>query len=132
MANLNGTSRTNFFKVKDATAFTQAMTDYDVDVLLEDETDDCMTFSLVPTTDGGDWPNFDARTDSNFWIPEIVAAHLVDDEIAVFQTVGVERNSLAGYAIAINNLKETVVVSLNNIYHLAEAKFGVRPSEVIY
>jgi hypothetical protein len=131
LANWDGFSRTNYFRVKDVAAFRKTMEQYEVQVWTKDDTDTCDWFGLG--ANDGDWPSYNPETDEDIWFPEILAKHLVDGEVAILQTVGAERlRYLTGYAIAINGRGEHVEVSINQIYDLAKAKFGVEPTEACY
>lgn len=137
MSNWVGTSRTNYFHVKDAEKFLADMDGFDIRVVHMREGDEC--FAIIAETDNGEWPSYDFRTAGEddyppeAWFPEIVAEYLADNEVAVFQTVGAEKSRyVTGYAVAINNKGEVVQVTLDDIYEVAKEKFGVAPSLAQY
>lgn len=124
-----GTSRSNFFAVADAAAFTQAMASFDV----HPEWNDQGHVALVATTDQGDWPQlYDADEepiDDGFW--SAVAPHLADGAVAVFQTVGGEGDHMTGYAAAVDKTGEVVEISIDDIFTIAQQRFGIAPSRVV-
>lgn len=141
MANWYGTSRSNYFKVKDGDVFRAAMSMVGG---LYVEYDEARGF-MVHGDDDGYWPNSrlipdpecpdddSAWLDEDIWVPEIIAEHLTDDSIAVFQTVGAEKlRYLTGHATAINSKGEYIEVSIEDIYGLATGKFGIDPTRAEY
>lgn len=140
MANYVGSSRSNYFKVRDEAAFRAAMSPFDLDIWGDQD----QGFALSPSSmnDDGCWPSFmpvpdvdgnptDAEVE--VWFPELVAQHLADDAIAVFQSIGSEnRRYLCGYSVAINHRAEHLQVSIDDIYALAKQRFGVEPTVAAY
>lgn len=126
MANWYGSSRTNYFQVKDPDAFKAEMAKHEVDVW-QSTTRGTDWFGLGAQTEDGSWPSvLDADDDpvAEFW--EVVAPHLADGQVAVLQTIGAEKlRYLTGYAIAVTNAAAPVFVSIDDVYMQAYAKFGV-------
>jgi len=133
MADWHGSSRTNYFHVKDAQAFREAMSKFDVEVW--DDKEDPALFGLGCGDDSnGDWPSYDIESDDDFEFVDKVWPHLADGEVAVFQTIGAEKlRYLSGYSIAVNHTGERVSVGLGDIYELAKRTFNVEHvSEATY
>lgn len=122
MANYIASCRTNRFRVKDPEAFKTAMASiHDVEV----EGDDGVFLLIGSNDDGAGWPcsQYDEDKDEDVELDffALVAPHLEDGEVAIFMEVGAEKlRYLIGYAIAVNNKGEKLVVALDDIYKLAE------------
>jgi len=124
--------RSNYFQVKDSEAFLHMMEGFpEVEVrdagergfmLLGKSNDGWATSWHDPDVEDAEGEDEDAET-IHVW--EMVAEHLVDDEVAIFLEVGHERlRYLSGIAYAVNNKGEQRSISLNNIYQLAEELGG--------
>ena len=128
MANYYGEARTNYFHVKDEEAFLKAMED----VPGIDIQSDANGFVILGNDDDGyntwyKWTVDDEELD----IPQMVAEHLADGEVAVFMEVGHEKlRYLTGGAVAVNSEGEEVIVSIIDIYKLAAAHFGINEEEI--
>lgn len=128
MANFYGEARTNYFHVKDEEAFLKAMEDVpgiDIQsdangfVILGDDCDGYNTWYK--------WSIDDEELD----IPQMVAEHLADGEVAIFMEVGHEKlRYLSGSAVAVNSKGEEVIVSIGDIYKLAATHFGLNEEEI--
>ncbi len=124
MANWIGSARTNYFRVKDVDAFKAW----------------AKAASLVVfEKDGryGGWPDIvfdDDTTDAHrdFYITHELAPHVADGEIVVCLEAGAEKlRYITGSALAFkatNGAPETIGITLDDIYDLAQAKWGERPS----
>jgi hypothetical protein len=117
MANYYGEARTNYFNVKDEEAFLSAMSEIPgIDVQQDKDGfvilgNDCDGYNT--------WYKWGIN-DEEFDIPQMVAEHLADGEVAVFLEIGNEKlRYLAGVAIAVNNKGQERTISLENIYDLA-------------
>lgn len=144
MANWQGVARTNYFNVNDPDAFKARMTEIAENAgsggirLLEG---DDQTFGLI--ADEGNWPDCIERdvgddaevrmeSESIDMVAE-VASFLRADSIAVFMEAGYEgERYVSGQSIAVNSEGEILEVNLNDIYSLAEAKWGNTPGPVQY
>lgn len=146
MADYAANARTNYFIVKDVDALKADLNRYGITpaswaearlgaefILSEDAGNrpqgSIALFSL------GSWPSLDEDfvaerlgiDDDETPVPneheslyELVAAHLVEGEVAVFVEVGMEKmRYLGGIALAVNSAKETRQVDLDDIYALA-------------
>ena len=136
MANWYGTSRSNYFKVKDIDEFIAAMERVHVRWNRKDP-DQLTTFMVYTDDNDGDWPSTiygqGDGEDEDIWFPEYVSQFLVDGEVAIFMTAGAEKvRYVSGVATAIDNTGKYVEVSLNDIYPKAKAFFGVEPTAARY
>lgn len=132
MANWYGTARSNYFKVKDAEAFKVWAAQFDAIELWDDE----RGFGLGDT-DEGYWPssvyNDETGEDRDIDFVHELSEHLTEDSVAVLMSAGAEKlRYITGYAVAVNHKGELVEVSLDDIYELATAKFGITPTSATY
>lgn len=59
----------------------------------------------------------------------LVASHLADGEVAVFQCIGREKlRYLTGFAVAINSEGEREVIDLDDLYLTVFRKWGISPT----
>jgi hypothetical protein len=122
MADWYGHARTNYFRVKDKEKFDKwAKSIGDLRV----GADDKGRVALFSEDEYGGWPRsiYDEETDEyeDIDIYGQVAGHLAKGAVAVFQEVGAEKlRYLTGFAVAVNAEGETVEISLDDIYRLAE------------
>lgn len=123
MANYYGTARSNYFKVKDKNKFVDEFINvFSLSLIKDDEN---RVGFIVQTEDGAIPANItdDNNNDINF--DDELAKHLVEGEVAVYQEVGYEKmRYLTGYSTAVNSKGETVTVSINDIYRLAQEELG--------
>ena len=130
MANYYATARSNYFAVKDETAFRQWADGLNLTILGPNHrnkvADGIDRFGITPDEfDEGGWPNFrhneeTSEDDDDFDLFDELAAHLADDEVAILMEVGNEKlRYLTGTVLAINNKGETVSVNLESIYESA-------------
>ena len=137
MANYYGQARRNNFEVKDATKFVDEMAKYPVEVITT-EVDNRTLYGIMDANqDGGGlyWDMYDEDTGENKEIdwPEILASHLADNHVAVLMEVGTEKyRYLTGYAFAVNNKKEIIRLSLDDIYDIAKEKLGGQVTTATY
>ena len=124
MANYYANCRTNYFKVKDNDAFELAMAPIpDIEVIITPGT---MEYCILGNNeDGRGWPvwiqGVESDTEIEIDLPNMVAEHLQDGEVAIFMEVGNEKlRYLNGYATAINNKGERRDIGLNDIYDIAK------------
>jgi hypothetical protein len=140
MANYVGTARTNYFRVKDRTAF-EAWIDtvcyQDLSIMVKDAADpllvglnatngDCSGFSINYEDEDGEERN----------LLEGLAQHLAEGEVAVLVEAGSERaRYVTGFAIAVmadaaeDGGYKSLEVSINDIYGLVESRWGAKPTE---
>ena len=139
MANYTAACRSNYFRVKDADAFTTAM-DNIPDIMVEEQKHGKYAGYFIITgdnADGGGWPGccYDDETGEEFEVDlaQEVAPHLIDDEVAVFLESGSEKlRYLTGVAFAVNNKGKEVVININEIYEKAKKKLGANVTAAEY
>lgn len=127
MANYYASARSNYFRVKDRAAFDAAIARLADLTIVEGRDDNAGRVALL--CDGGDqggWPGWTMDEtgegeDTEVDVPELVAEHLDEGEVAVFMEAGAEKlRYVCGYATAINSAGERRDVSLDSIYELAK------------
>jgi len=126
MANYYEKARTNYFKVKDAAKFQKYLDLFgSIDLVVNEKTGQ---YALIFDEASG-VPSFylnDDDEDIEVDFIDDVSKHLTDDSILVLQAIGNEKmRYLTGYAVAVNNKGESVSISIDNIYKMAQEKFGV-------
>jgi sugar phosphate isomerase/epimerase len=135
MSSWYGTSRSNYFAVKDLAAFNAWVDELGMDVITSGH-----LVGITPgsSTDDGGWPSWRwAREadedDTEVDVAAELAAHLADGQVAVLISAGAEKLCyVSGYALAFDNTGKTVSVRLSQIYDLAHAAFGVMPTGAEY
>lgn len=119
MANWCGTSRSNYFKVKDEVAF-KAWAESCYLTVYEDSDG---AFMIHPEGEDG-WPS---RTSEDSYLDLFaeLPAHLAENQVAVLMEVGAEKlRYVTGNAVAVSWTGEVVQVNLEDIYKLAQDEFG--------
>lgn len=141
MANYNATSRSNYFKVKDADAF-KAWVVTIPDLRAVSSTERTDAFAIISDDgDTGQWPitygdcgsdaSEEEYVDIN-WSTDL-GTHLVDGEVCIMMSAGSEGTRyVCGGAFAFDNTGKTVRVSLDEIYTKAAKAFGVTPTVAEY
>jgi len=124
MADWYGTTRSNYFKVKDIVEFRAMMSSFDVEIVVKPDTQDTVCF--LATTHNGAIPTYHPTDDLHeISIVDVIAPHLADNQVCIIQEVGAEaKRYLTGTSIAISSTGEQVEVSINDIYKLAQNTFG--------
>lgn len=147
MADYSATARTNHFLVKDVAAFKADLDKFGITAaswdeakrgaeFVVDEDENNKPQGAIALFSFGTWPSLDEASvierlnidDEEIEVPEghegiheLVAAHLVEGEVAIFMEVGFEKmRYLGGIAVAVNSAGETRRVDLDNIYELAK------------
>lgn len=126
MANYYGNSRSNYFKVKDVDKFKEFLNSmYDMEYI-EDLNG---RVGFLVTGEGGSIPCeiWDEEADEYVELDfdKLLAQHLQDDQVAIYQEVGAEKlRYLVGYSIAVNSKGETAMVNINDIYRIAQEELG--------
>lgn len=132
MANWYGASRSNYFTVKDETAFKDWVAGTPDLMLLEDQG----KFGIAVESGEG-WPSM--RSDA--WSGEDVevdivselSAHLAEGQVAVLVESGAEKlRYVTGNAVAVAWDGRWTQVNLSDIYAKAKAEFGVEPTDASY
>jgi hypothetical protein len=138
MADYLATSRSNYFRVKDPTAFEEWCRDNSLDVWTAALTEDTSEISHAVAANDGYWPSqrWDENQDDfiDFDFAGELAAHLKDNEVAILMEVGHEKlRYVCGYAQAIRSDGRVVELSLRDIYDRAAAAFpGSNVTEATY
>jgi len=88
MSNWYGTSRSNYFRVKDETSFRKWTDCLGIGIFKHD--DDPTLFAVHPgeRTDDGSWPSYDLEKDEDIDFADELARHLLKGQIAVLMTAG--------------------------------------------
>jgi hypothetical protein len=141
MANYYATSRSNYFAVKDETAFHQWAATLDLRILLpahSDKTaDGIRRFAITPDDrDDGGWPSSQLNPETDQYedidLTRQLSVHLADEEVAVLFEVGSEKlRYLTGHAVEVNNKGKTRCLYLADIYKSAR-KLGTNVTRAEY
>lgn len=135
MANWHGTSRSNYFRVKDEEAFLEFVKITGVGLFTDDQ-----NRYAVTATDDGFWPaiiikQYEDGTEEyvNFDFEAELASHLADGEVAILVTAGAENlRYVTGYAVAVKNDGSRISVDINDIYNMVLKTWGIDPSRAEY
>jgi len=124
MANFYGQTRSNYFAVKDAEAFTAELENYPVRVITKETEGVTLYGFLDDDADGAGeiWSIYNDETDEFDEIDwgHVFKRHLQDDWVAVIITTGSEKyRYFTGDATAYNNKGESKTLNLEHIYELA-------------
>ena len=130
MANYYATARSNYFAVKDEQAFREWADGLGLMILEpSDVSEDLIDrFGISPgdDDDGGGWPTTMADDETgdceDIDVAYQLAAHLADNEVAILMEAGSEKlRYIIGWADAVNNKGEHVILALESIYESARA-----------
>ena len=120
MANYYGVGRSNYFKVKDATAFMKLVEQFDCEVINKGD-----TFALLSNAEDGSFMSY-PDDDGQIFIGDLIHKHLQDGEVAVFMSCGHEKlRYIGGDAFAVHSSGKTVQLNLRDIYAKAKEAFSV-------
>lgn len=115
-----GACRSNYFKIKDPTGFTRFLTEFGANVLTNNE-----LYGFTANGSGASPSLTDASREKVREIYQEIHTHLADGEICVIMEVGSGKlQYLTGWAMAIHPNGDRVELNLDDIYTLAEEKFG--------
>ena len=137
MANYGGYARSNYFRVRDASAFLGWVETLPGVVARRGDAPERFVL-LVEDGDDGGWPNWryheDVEDEEEIDLHAELAEHLAEGEVAILEEVGAEKlRYLVGYAVAVNHRGETLSVSIHEIYQKArEAGWGNDVSTASY
>ena len=126
MANYYGQARTNYFQVKDLKAWREELSNYPVELIETKDDDGTIKVGFMDANDDGaglDWQLYDEEgNETEIDWTDLLARHLADNEVAIIMETGAEKyRYLSGWAMAVNNKKETREISLaKDIYTLAQ------------
>lgn len=147
MADYASNARTNYFRVKDVAALKAELLEYGItaaswdlsrrgaEFVLDEDASNSPAGSIALFSFGA-WPSLDEDSvanrldiedeetpvpDQHESLHELIAAHLIEGEVAVFMEVGFEKmRYLGAVAVAVNSAGETRRVDLEDIYDLAK------------
>jgi hypothetical protein len=129
MANYYGVTRSNYFRVKNASAFKawchkRRLEFWTGDQHGVDPADEFFAIS-ADVDDWGGWPSFCPEQDTEIHFTAELARHLDPRDVAVLLEAGHEKlRYLTGKAIAVHPNGRTVCVCLDDIYGRARKAFG--------
>jgi hypothetical protein len=131
MANWYGSSRSNYFRVKDSDAFLQWVGKRGLGLYKNSEDATVFAIHSGNSTDGGSWPSYDLGSVTEIDLVAELAQHLPKGQVAVLMEIGAEKlRYLTGIAIAVNHQGRAAVVSLDDIYRKAAHTFRVPENEI--
>ena len=126
MGNYYATTRSNYFRVKDAKAFEAWCRKRSLDFWSKSIADLGGCYAI--TADMGDcdgWPSYDSLLDIEFDLTAELAGHLDTRDVAILFEIGAEKlRYLNGVATAVHPDGKTVRVMLDEIYIRARKAFG--------
>jgi hypothetical protein len=121
MANYYASTRSNYFRVKNATAFEAWCRKRSLDFWTKhyDGVGDRYAVSAGTGNSAG-WPHYDPELDGDFELTAELATHLDPGDIAVLIEIGSEKlRYLTGIATAVHHSGRTLSVGLDEIYDRA-------------
>ena len=131
MANWYGTSRSNYFRVRDKDEFLKWADGRGLGVFNNKESADLFAIYGGENTDDGSWPSYDVEADTEIDLVGELAQHLPKGQIAVLMEIGAEMlRYLTGVAIAVNHKGRVVELTLSDIYRKASRSFRVVETEI--
>lgn len=138
MANWYGTSRSNYFRVKDLAAFKEDLRDNLAEgVEVWEQANGAVMITPGAMSDSGGWPGVldDTKEDlsDEHDILDLVEHHLLEGEVCIIMSVGAEKlRYVTGEAFAINWKGERLGVTLEDIYQKCAAAWGALPTAAMY
>jgi|BioPla2DNA2_1021312.scaffolds.fasta_scaffold60553_2 hypothetical protein len=126
MANYIAYARSNYFKVKDEEKFKNFIRDFDL-TLIKDEVNGEFLCGFLTDEYGITDQIYNEETDEFEEVDFIkeLSKHIADGYVAIVQQVGYENyRYFTGYAIAVNNKDERLIINLSDITDLAKEKWG--------
>ena len=131
MANWYGTSRSNYFNVKDEGAFREWAERRDLEIF----TNLVGQLAVAPSSmsEDGSWPSYDYDEDFEIDFQAELIEHLAEGQVAILMTIGAEKlRYLTGYAVALAWDGRRISVDIADIYDKVETEFGVAPNIAEY
>jgi len=130
MTNWYGSSRSNYFRVKDCEAFLQWAEKRGLGVFKSESHAEYFAIYSADN-DSGSWPSYDMDDDTEIDLVAELAQHLPKGQVAILMEVGAEKlRYLTGVAIAVNHKGCAAVVSLDDIYRKAARTFRVPENQI--
>jgi hypothetical protein len=131
MANWYGSSRSNYFCVKDREAFLQWAEKRGLGVIKSEHNPEHFAIHSGDSTDAGSWPSYDMEADTEIDLVSELARHLPKGEVAVLMEIGAEKlRYLTGIAVAVNHRGRAAAVSLDDVYRKAARTFRVQENKI--
>ncbi|WP_454232459.1 hypothetical protein [Mycolicibacterium fortuitum] len=136
MANYYGVGRSNTFLVKDVAALKKTLEPGEFEVVEYPHRDPNAVMLVVNDCDGnGGWCQWiypaDGDEPEELSVPDVIAEHLQDGQVAVFQHSGAEaKRYVIGHSIAVHSSGQQVTVDINDIYSLAAVRFGIDSDQI--
>ena len=137
MADYYGKGRTNIFKVKDIDALKTALAGAEFTVEARpDRGADAVVICVSDNDAAGSWGQLvytedDDAEPTELFVPDMIAEHLQDGQVAVFVHAGSEKlRYLSAYSIAVHANGQQVRLDLDDIYQRAAEEFGVDVNEI--
>ena len=127
MANWYGTSRSNYFNVKDEGAFREWAERRDLEIF----TNLVGQLAVAPSSmsEDGSWPSYDDDDDCEIDFQAELIEHLAEGQVAIIMTIGAEKlRYLTGYSVALAWDGRRISVDIADIYDKVETEFGVKPT----
>ena len=131
MANWYGTSRSNYFNVKDEGAFREWAERRDLEIF----TNLVGQLAVAPSSmsEDGSWPSYDDDDDCEIDFQAELIEHLAEGQVAIIMTIGAEKlRYLTGYSVALAWDGRRISVDIADIYDKVETEFGVAPNIAEY
>jgi hypothetical protein len=130
MANWYGSSRSNYFCVKDRESFLQWAEKRGLGVFKSESNPEHFAIHSGDS-DSGSWPSYELEADAEIDLVTELAVHLPKGQVAVLMEIGAEKlRYLTGVAIAVNHKGRAVVVSLDDVYRKAARTFRVQENKI--
>ncbi len=128
VATYYGQGRTNTFAVRDVDAVKAALADYEIEVIERGDSQ----VTLLANSEDGDFSvwTFDDEgdTEDSVFIPDMIADHLQDGQIAVFVHSGWEKmRYMSAWGLAVHSDGRQIRISVDDIYAIAAKVFDVDP-----
>ena len=131
MANWYGSSRSNYFQVKDRDRFLKWAEERGLGVFKNEQAAGLFAIHGGEATDDGSWPSYDMGHDTEIDLVAELARHLAKGQIAILMEVGAEKlRYLTGVAIAVNSKGRVAALTLNDIYPKAARTFRIPENEI--
>jgi len=134
MSNWYGTARSNYVRVKDTEAFRAWVgTLPDVDLA---EKEGAFALFVGRDSDTGAWPSVRSGPDDreeDIDIDAEIAKHLAPGEVFIYCECGAEKlRYLTGWATAVNEVGDTLHISIDDIYALVKQRWNRTPPIAAY
>ena len=131
MANWYGTSRSNYFNVKDEGAFREWAERRDLEIF----TNLVGQLAVAPSSmsEDGSWPSYDDDDDCEIDFQAELIEHLAEGQVAIIMTIGAEKlRYLTGYSVALAWDGRRISIDIADIYDKVEVEFGLQPTAAGY